>query len=210
MRKYMVKAALGLLAACLIVVVGLALENEGAIVKRVIDGDTIELASGEKVRYIGTDAPEVVHPSKPVEYYGREAFHYNRGLVEGKEVRLDFDVERKDKYDRLMAYVYLADGTFVNAELIRLGYAKASRYPSNIKHEEEFLELEKKAESDWRGLWGKPNPPPCTGSDNVVYITKRGSKYHIAGCRYLKKCIIPIERDLAERCDYGPCSRCNP
>ena len=206
MRKHIIKAALGLLAACIIAVVGLTLENERAIVKRVIDGDTIELASGEKVRYIGADAPEVVHPSKPV-YYGREALHYNRGLVEGKEVRMEFDVERKDKYGRLMAYVYLADGTFVNAELIRLGYAKASRYPSNIKHEEEFLELEKKAESDGRGLWGKPKPPE---PDNAVYITKTGNKYHSAGCRYLKKCVIPIEKDLAERCNYGPCSRCNP
>ena len=73
-----------------------------AKVQRAIDGDTIELANGEKVRYIGIDTPETKHPEKGVEYYGQEAYLANKNLVEGKEVRLEFDVQERDKYGRLL------------------------------------------------------------------------------------------------------------
>ena len=93
-------------------------ERTEASVIRVIDGDTIEVAIDDRtftVRYIGVDTPETVHPEKPVEWMGPEASAVNKELVEGKTVYLEKDVSETDKYDRLLRYIFLADGTFVNA-----------------------------------------------------------------------------------------------
>jgi micrococcal nuclease len=86
------------------------------ICTRVVDGDTIILSNGEKVRLIGVDTPETVRPNTPVEYYGKEASAFTKKMVEGKPVRLEYDWQQRDKYGRLLAYVYLMDGTFINAE----------------------------------------------------------------------------------------------
>jgi len=123
------------------------------LVKRVIDGDTIQLANGEKVRYIGINTPEIHHPRKPVEYFGKEAMEFNKKLVKGKKVRLSFDVQERDKYGRLLAYVYLEDGTFVNAELVKQGYAQVATYPPNVKYQKRFLKLQEEARKAKRGLW---------------------------------------------------------
>lgn len=122
-------------------------------VKRVIDGDTIELANGERVRYIGIDTPEIYPPRGP-EYYSKEAKEANRTLVEGKRVRLEFDVENRDKYGRLLAYVFV-DTIFVNAELLRLGYAKVYFVPPNVRYRALFIKLETEARSAGRGLWAE-------------------------------------------------------
>lgn len=103
-------------------------------VARVIDGDTIKLSNGDRVRYIGINTPETKHPRKGVEYFGPEASAFNKKLVGGKKVRLEFDVQRRDRYGRLLAYVYLLDGTFVNLELVRQGFAQVSTFPPNVKH----------------------------------------------------------------------------
>ncbi|GAB4343149.1 MAG: hypothetical protein Kow0099_21320 [Candidatus Abyssubacteria bacterium] len=96
---------------------------------RVIDGDTIvvKLSGGNegKVRYIGIDTPETKHPNKGVQYYGREATEANTRLVDGKEVELETDVQRWDRYGRLLAYVYVGD-VFVNERLVRDGFARVS------------------------------------------------------------------------------------
>jgi hypothetical protein len=89
-------------------------------VRRVIDGDTLELDNGEDVRLIGVDTPETKHPKKPVERFGKEAAAFTKRLVEGQEIRLEYDQQRHDKYGRTLAYVYLPDGTFLNAEIIRV------------------------------------------------------------------------------------------
>lgn len=107
------------------------------------------------MRYIGVDTPELHHPRKPVEAYAREARAFNQRLVEGKKVRLEFDVERRDKYSRLLAYVYLTDGTFVNAELLRQGYAQLLTIPPNVKYVDLFVKLQREAREAGRGLWGK-------------------------------------------------------
>ncbi len=88
----------------------------------VIDGDTIVLDGNEIVRLIGIDTPETKDPRKPVQYYGREAYEFTKRLVEGKKVRLSYDLNEKDKYGRTLAYVYLEDGTFLNAEVVNQGY----------------------------------------------------------------------------------------
>lgn len=124
-------------------------------VRRVLDGDTVLLASGERVRYIGVDTPEMHRRGKPVEPYAREAKEFNRRLVEGKWVRLELDLEQRDRYGRLLAYVYLEGGTFVNAELLRYGYARLMTIPPNVKHGELFSRLQKEAREAKRGLWGR-------------------------------------------------------
>lgn len=121
-------------------------------VKRVIDGDTLLLTNGEKVRLIGVDTPETKHPQKPVQYFGKEAHLFTKGMVEGKEVRLEYDWQKRDKYGRLLAYVYLKDGTFLNAEVIKQGYGFAyTRFP--FKYLEEFRQYEREARENRRGLW---------------------------------------------------------
>jgi micrococcal nuclease len=120
-----------------------------ALVVRVIDGDTIEIAGGARVRYIGIDTPEV-YPE--TEYYGTEARERNMEMVEGKMVILEKDVSDKDRYGRLLRYIYV-DGVFVNAELVRLGYASAVSYPPDIKYKELFNQLEGEAKEAGIGLW---------------------------------------------------------
>lgn len=126
-------------------------------VVRVIDGDTIEVCcigwKRESVRYIGINTPETQHPAKGVEAYGKEAAGANLKLVAGKTVHLEFDVQRRDQYGRLLAYVYLEDGTFVNAWLVEHGYAQVMTVPPNVKYEELFLKLQQKARAASRGLW---------------------------------------------------------
>ena len=124
-------------------------------VKRVIDGDTFILENGERVRLIGVDTPETVHPNKPVEHFGKEAAKFTRELLEGETVRLEYDWQKRDKYNRILAYVFL-DTLFVNAEIIRQGYAYAYlKYPFKQEYMDLFRELEMGAREARRGLWGE-------------------------------------------------------
>jgi len=128
-------------------------------VVRVIDGDTIQVCcvfgDREKVRYIGINTPEIHHPMKGVEFFGKEASEANGKLVDGKTVRLEFDVQEQDRYGRLLAYVYLEEGTFVNAWLAENGYAMVMTIPPNVKHQDLFLKLQREAREARRGLWGR-------------------------------------------------------
>lgn len=129
-------------------------EGQWRTVERVIDGDTLELDGGERVRLLGVDTPESVHPQRPVEHFGREAGEFTRRLAEGRTVRLEFDQERTDRYGRTLAYVYLDDNTFLNAEIIRRGYGFAyTRFP--FRYLEEFRALEREARQQRRGLWAQ-------------------------------------------------------
>ncbi len=121
-------------------------------VKRAIDGDTLLLINGERVRLIGVDTPETKHPQKPVEYFGREAYLFTKQMVDGKEARFEFERQKRDRYGRLLAYVYLSDGTFLNAEIIKQGYGFVyTRFP--FKHMEEFRRYEKGARENRKGMW---------------------------------------------------------
>jgi micrococcal nuclease len=129
------------------------------VVERVVDGDTLLLQSGERVRLIGVDTPETKHPKKPVEYFGKEASAFTRRMVEGKRVRLEFDQANavqgdKDRYGRTLAYVFLEDGTLLNAEIIKQGYGHAyTQFP--FSRMEEFRRLEREAREQGRGLWAQ-------------------------------------------------------
>lgn len=128
--------------------------TEFQLCTKVIDGDTIILDGTEKVRLIGIDTPETKHPKKPVEYFGKEATAFTKRMVEGKKVRLEYDQQRIDKYGRTLAYIYLEDGTFLNAEIIKQGYGFAyTKFP--FKYLTEFREHEKMAREQNKGLWGK-------------------------------------------------------
>jgi micrococcal nuclease len=126
-------------------------------VVRVVDGDTIRVRLGgtdERVRYIGVDTPETVKPGTPVQCFGKAASAYNKRLLRGRAVRLVFDAERRDRYGRLLAYVYREpDGLFVNADLVRRGYAQPLTIPPNVAHAPEFRRLARTARRDGRGLW---------------------------------------------------------
>ena len=128
-------------------------------VVRVVDGDTIHVDVGgsrEKVRYIGVDTPETRKPGSPVECFGKRAAAENKRLVAGEEVRLERDAEARDRYGRLLAYVYrVRDGRFVNAALVRGGFAQPLTIPPNVAHADEFAALAREAREAGRGLWGE-------------------------------------------------------
>ncbi|HEX6117604.1 MAG TPA: thermonuclease family protein [Solirubrobacterales bacterium] len=127
-----------------------------AEVLRVIDGDTIEVDLGgdeEDVRYIGIDTPESAIPGEPVECFGKEASAANERLVDGETVRLVFDAERRDRYGRLLAYVYAGD-TFVNASLVEDGFATTLEIEPNTARAGQLGRLETAAGRAGAGLWG--------------------------------------------------------
>lgn len=127
------------------------------LVLHVIDGDTIKLSNGKIVRYIGIDTPELreksgsgwTYKARP---YAEDALDFNKRLVEGKVVRLEFDAQRYDKYNRLLAYAYIGD-KMVNLEMVRQGYAMIYTYPPNVKYIEEFIDAQQEARKNKRGLW---------------------------------------------------------
>ncbi|RLB53317.1 MAG: thermonuclease [Deltaproteobacteria bacterium] len=130
-----------------------------ATVQRVIDGDTVELADGRRVRYLLIDAPE--NTSGHNDCYGAEATAYNRALVEGRRVQLEYDVECSDRYDRLLAYVRV-DGQEVNARLVEQGYACVYYIPPNGQQRQvEYQTLEAQARAAGRGMWGECQVVSC-------------------------------------------------
>jgi micrococcal nuclease len=142
---------------------------EGLVV-RVVDGDTIHVRVAdrvEKVRYIGVNTPEIHHPQKGEEPGGRAALEVNRTLVNGRRVRLETDVQARDRYGRLLAYVWVGE-VMVNAELVRRGYAQVMTIPPNVRHQALFLKLQRDARAAERGLWrsgapGAPQAPHASG-----------------------------------------------
>jgi len=124
-------------------------------VLRVIDGDTILVSLGgreERVRYIGVDTPETVAPERPVECFGKEASDANAALVAGKTIRLERDVSDRDRFGRLLRYVYIG-GVHVNEELVRRGYATVTTFPPDVRETARFRALEQEAREAGRGLW---------------------------------------------------------
>ncbi len=192
----------------------------------VVDGDTLKVDLGDRietVRLIGVDTPEVVHSNKPVEHFGKEASGFARRVSLGQLVRLEDDPQgnNRDKYGRLLRYVFLPDGGMLNAEIISQGFGYAyTRFP--FTRMEEFRALEREARESNRGLWGNSSEDPVADAgarpvpahdpadaNDTVYITRTGTKYHRSGCRYLAKSVIPIALGEAAT-TYGPCSVCTP
>ncbi len=127
-----------------------------AKVERVVDGDTfIAVIDGrhERIRLIGVDTPETVDPDRPVQPYGKQASNFAKHMLTGRTVRMVGDVEPRDKYGRLLAYVWLSDGTFWNALLAAEGYAQLITIPPDVTYASLFRSLVDEARSATRGLW---------------------------------------------------------
>lgn len=181
--------------------------GEYGFVKAIVDGDTVQLSSGQIVRYIGIDAPEQDQP------FYLEAKRANERLVLKKRVRLEFDVQRQDRYGRWLAYVFVKKGgreVFVNAELVRNGYAMAYTVPPNVKYSDLFVRLQREAVENERGLW--------KGQQEGVarYIgNRRTLTFHRPTCLYAKSIaasnrIIFRSRKSALKAGYRPCRACRP
>lgn len=170
-------------------------QKQEVLVTRVIDGDTIEIAGGERVRYLGIDTPETVDPRSPVQCFGREASMENKELVEGKYVRLEKDISETDKYGRLLRYVY-ADDKLVNLELVKDGFAHILTIPPDIKYQDKFLAAEREAREAKRGLWGvcldfgsSDSSSTCSIKGNISFTS--GEKiYHLPSCDYYNETFI--------------------
>jgi len=141
-----------------------------AVVVRIVDGDTIDVLSGKRlrVRLIGIDTPEVHDGAKlnrdaqqsgrsreTIKALGRLSSEYTRRHLLGEQVALELDVETRDRYGRLLAYVWLQDGTFFNMAIVRDGFAVVSTYPPNVKYVEILLACQREAREEERGLWGR-------------------------------------------------------
>ncbi len=175
---------------------------EKVVVNRVVDGDTVELSDGRKLRYIGINTPETKDPSKDIECYGVEASLKNKELVEGIEVELEKDVSETDRYGRLLRYVYV-NGEMINDLLVKEGFAQASAYPPDIKYQDKLESSEKEARENKKGLWGdicnqpvptayptnqptllptaKPVVYPASKSNQVVMPANKTCKYSCSG-----------------------------
>ena len=202
-------------------------------VERIVDGDTVVVkidGKSMKVRLVGVDTPETVHPNKPVQRYGKEASRFLSNLLKGEKVYIEWKPDEKiDRYGRALLYLWRApDGLFVNLEIVRQGYGHAyTRFP--FKHTELFRHYEKKARDAKRGLWspdapketkptipavvpgaGKPDPPKQDALS--VYAAGKGKRYHYDSCRYVRKRTDRVKLTIPQAKARGltPCKVCKP
>jgi micrococcal nuclease len=181
MRKY-------LLHFCLIVSTVLLIDGNTTVnqkwisVKWVSDGDTIVLRDGRHVRYIGINAPEIAHDDHKAEAFGYAAKKYNQSLVRLKKVRLEFDKEKHDRYGRLLAYIFLLDGTLINKKMIEKGYAYVLHLRPNVKYDSVLLKTQRDAMSAKQGMWRNWNE-----QEGKKYVgSKRSKRFHLESCPYGK------------------------
>lgn len=182
-------------------------------VKWVDDGDTILLSDGRRVRYIGINAPEVAHPEKgrEAEPFGEAASKQNRHMVKGQRVRLEFDREKKDRYGRHLAYVYLEDGTFVNLKMVENGYAYALYKKPNLRHHRTFLKAQRLAMKTGVGMWRAWQEENSEG----IVGNKKSRRFHRKNCSSADT-IHPKNRiSLSSRWEafwygYAPAKQCGP
>lgn len=207
-------------------------------VNRVVDGDTFEVTLNgkkEKVRLLLVDTPESVHSdSSKNTPYGKVASDFTKGLIEGKKVKLEFDVAERDRYGRLLAYVYLEDGRMLNEVLLQEGHAKVAVFPPNLKYVDRFRALEKEAQAAKKGIWAdgvsafEPGNNTNTNNNNnntnndnssVVsgnYIANSNTmKYHLPNCRWVGEMSnsnkVPFKNKAdAEKAGYQACKVCKP
>ena len=204
-----------------------AVKTLPARVTVVVDGDTVhvrlENGKEEKVRFIGVDTPE---STREVEPYGKEAAAYTKKRLEGKTVYLELDVGERDKYGRLLAYVWLSPpenggeaqtrAKMFNAELLLAGYAQLMTIPPNVKYADMFAKFQREAQERSAGLWGTtPAPTPGSGNEAKYIGNASSKKFHHPDCKWGQK-IAPgnrVEfktREEAVEAGYEPCKVCRP
>ncbi len=179
------------------------------VVRKIIDGNTVQLETGEIVKYIGVAAPEMNKKEGP-EFYARQAVNYNKKLVFMKKVRLEFDAKRKDEKGNMLAYVFVKK-TLVNAELIRNGCARAEVQPPNLRYKDALLDAQKKAMSEDKGIWAEKK----RDTEKYYVGNKRASMFHRPSCKLVEKIpdkgrIVFHSRSDAIKIGYVPCKICKP
>ena len=187
-----------------------ALSAESVRVAGVIDGDTIVLSDGQRVRYLGIDAPER-EGKGPADFLAQESYQFNRRLVLKKEVRLVYGQERRDRYDRLLAYVFLDNGLFVNGELVKQGLATVLYHGPRMERFDELLQLQREAIKDFRGIWAKA----LKESDDSYRGQVHTRRFHRLDCPLGKNIapknliLFPSKKEAYWQ-GYSPCRNCKP
>jgi len=177
-------------------------------VRRVYDGDTIELENGIHVRYIGINAPEIAHQDKPGEPFGPEALAFNEKMVLSKPVRIRADLETSDQYNRRLAYVFLQDGTFVNLEIVRNGLAYVLYKAPNIAYDAALLKSQQESMKTGKGMWGNWK------EKFADYIGNKNSRrFHLKTCALGQQISKHNRIQFSRKWDafwegYAPCKKC--
>mgnify|MGYP002683387418 CR=1 FL=1 len=180
---------------------------------KVIDGDTIELSNEEWIRYIGINAPELRNGIP--DPYSLEAFEANRDLVVGKEAYLEFDVQERERYDRMLAYTYF-DDLFIYTWLVENGYTQIMTIPPNVTYQDLLLELQTKTREENRGIWEiEPVENKKEDSEFPYVGNKNSKKFHHYYCGSVddmkeKNKVFFLSREDAVEAGYVPCKRCHP
>lgn len=129
------------------------LDLEQVRINFIYDGDTVRTDTGEKIRLLGVDAPEMNWGEGEPDFYAWEAFEYTKEILLGQLVYLEYDEVKEDKYGRTLAYLFLADGSFFNKKLLEKGYARLLLIPPNLKYSDVLREAEERARAAGRGIW---------------------------------------------------------
>ena len=177
----------------------------------VYDGDTVLLDSGEKVRLLGINCPEMDHGGGDSEFMAAAARHFTRERVKGTRVWLEHDSEKHDQYGRLLAYVFLEHGDMLNALLVREGLAHVIFNSKNRKHRDLLLDSQRKAMTAKHGIWSRP-----IGGKEKIYLGNKGSfRFHRPDCHFgrkisKKKRVRFKTRRQAFWDGFSPCKQCSP
>ncbi|MEW5948175.1 MAG: thermonuclease family protein [Thermodesulfobacteriota bacterium] len=187
------------------------LADMSATVTWVFDGDTIKLSNGTRVRYAGVNTPEMAHEGRPAEPLADEACLLNRHLTRGRQVRIQVDKEKYDQYGRLLAYVFLPDGTFVNGALVEKGLAMVYTTPPNVRYDRDLLTLQRRAMRERVGIWASADP----GKEAFYIGNTRSRRFHSPSCHLGRKTgrrnkVIYRNRLEAFYDGLSPCKKCNP
>jgi len=182
--------------------------HEWFSVKWVNDGDTIVLADGRNVRYIGINAPEIDHGSQKSEPYGYKAKNYNKKMVLSTMIRLEIDKERYDQYGRLLAYIFLKDGKFVNKAMIEQGYAYLLPRRPNVRYNKVLLQSQRNAMSAKQGIWRN-----WKEKESGYLGSRRSKRFHYKTCPFGKRIGKTNKIFFSSKWDafwagFAPCKRC--
>lgn len=182
--------------------------HEWFSVKWVNDGDTIVLADGRNVRYIGINAPEIDHGSQKAEPYGYKAKNYNKKMVLSTMIRLEIDKERYDQYGRLLAYIFLKDGKFVNKLMIEQGYAYLLPRRPNVRYNKVLLQSQRNAMSAKQGIWRN-----WKEKESGYLGSRRSKRFHYKTCPFGKRIGKTNKIFFSSKWDafwagFAPCKRC--
>ena len=208
MRKYPLHFCL-IVSTVVLIGANTAVNQKWISVKWVSDGDTIVLRDGRHVRYIGINAPEIAHDDHKAEAFGSAAKKYNQSLVRLKKVRLEFDKEKHDRYGRLLAYIFLLDGTLINKKMIEKGYAYVLHLRPNVKYDSVLLKTQRDAMSAKQGMWRNWNE-----QEGKKYVgNKRSKRFHLESCPYGKNIEKRNRLFFTRKWDafwsgFAPCKRC--